>query len=79
MTDEIHAREKAEHPADQGKPLPHDRDEHPQAPVENAQHHENRKPIDRAHRDVESGIQDTERIGTPTDVPSSGQNDGGKR
>lgn len=55
-------------------PLPHDRDEKAEAPVENAQHRENRKPIDQAHRDVEAGIQDTERIGTPNDVPSSRRN-----
>ena len=53
-----------------------DRDEKAEAPVENAQHRENRKPIDQAHRDVEAGIQDTERIGTPNDVPSSRRNGG---
>ena len=58
------------------KPLPHDRDEKAQPPVENAQHRENRKPIDQARRDVEAGIQDTERIGTPNDVPSSDDNRG---
>ncbi len=59
-------------------PLPHDRDESAAPPVENAQHRTNRAPIRQAHEDVESGVQDTERIGTPSDVPSSGQN-GGKR
>jgi|GEM_PF-2280493 len=62
--------------AAQPTPLPHDRDEKAEAPVENAQHRENRKPIDQAHRDVEAGIQDTERIGTPNDVPSSRRNGG---
>ena len=54
--------------------LPHDRDEKPQATPENAQHDHNRRPIRQAHRDVESGIQDTERIGTPNDVPGSNEN-----
>ena len=55
-------------------PLPHDRDESASPPVENAQHRANRAPIRQAHDDVESGVQDTERIGTPGDVPSSRQN-----
>ena len=62
--------------ADDEKSLPHDRDEKRTIPpIENAQHVENREPIDQAHDDVESGIQDTERIGVPSNVPSSGQND----
>ena len=63
-------------PSQRDRPLPHDRDEKPQPLVENAQHRENRKPIDQARKDVEAGIQDTERIGTPNDVPSSGDNRG---
>ena len=58
----------------QDKLLPHDRDEKAQPPVENAQHRENRKIMEQARRDVESGLQDTERIGTPNDVPSSDSN-----
>ena len=77
MNDDKNARRAAaESTAHRDKPLPHDRDEKAQPPVENAQHRENRKPIDQARRDVESGIQDTERIGTPNDVPSSGDNRG---
>ena len=56
--------------------LPHDRDEKATPPVENEQHRANRAQIDQAHRDVESGMEDTERIGTPNDVPSSRRNDG---
>ena len=49
--------------------LPHARDESPEPPHEDGQHHENRKPMEQAHRDVKAGILDTERIGTPNDVP----------
>ena len=77
MTNDTSTRDTPVDPAShEDKPLPHDRDETPQAPVENAQHRENRKPIDQARRDVEAGIQDTERIGTPNDLPSSGDNRG---
>ncbi len=54
--------------------LPHDRDEKAQAAPENAQHDDNRRPMRQAHDDVESGITDTERIGTPNDVPGSSAN-----
>ena len=54
--------------------LPSDRDETPTPPKEDAQHAANREPIRQAHEDVESGIEDTERIGTPNDVPSSRRN-----
>jgi hypothetical protein len=57
-------------------PLPHERDERSVPPKEDAQHRHNRQPIAQAHRDVEAGLQDTERIGTPTDVPSSADNRG---
>ena len=76
MTDRPHAHAHGTTAADDEKSLPHDRDEKPEIPVENAQHGENRKSIDQAHDDVESGIQDTERIGIPSDVPSSGKNEG---
>lgn len=58
----------------QRAPLPHDLDEHAAAPREDDQHRHNRKPIEQALRDVESGLKDTERIGTPNDVPSSRRN-----
>jgi hypothetical protein len=56
--------------------LPHDRDESSTPPKEDAQHRHNREPIAQAHRDVEAGVKDTERIGTPNDVPSSRKNAG---
>jgi hypothetical protein len=56
--------------------LPHDRDESSAPVEEDGQHDHNRKPIAQAHHDVESGVKDTERIGTPNDVPSSGDNRG---
>ena len=61
----------------QDAPLPHDRDERSGPVKEDGQHRHNREPIEQARRDVESGIQDTERIGTPNDVPASGHDDGG--
>ncbi len=66
-------------PADDGAPLPHDRDENPAPPRDDGQTHANRAPIRQAHVDVESGLQDTERIGTPSDVPSSTDNRRGKK
>ncbi len=55
--------------------LPRDRDES-SAPVEDdAQRAQNRAPMRQALKDVESGQQDTERKGTPSDVPSSKRND----
>ncbi len=62
--------------SDDGTALPADRDEHPHAPKEDGQHRANRDVIGQARRDVESGIQDTERIGTPSDVPPSDRNGG---
>ena len=76
MKNDTTAPAGTDHATARYRPLPHDRDEKAEAPVENAQHRENRKPIDQAHRDVEAGIQDTERIGTPNDVPSSRRNGG---
>ena len=58
-------------PAAGAGPLPYERDEQAVAPKQDGQHRHNRKPIAQAHQDVESGIKDTERIGTPNDVPSS--------
>ena len=69
---------KARPVADAAAELPHDRDESPQPPHEDAQHRKNREPIAQARRDVESGIVDTERIGTPNDVPVQGEG-GAKR
>lgn len=64
-------------PADPGTANPHDRDESAGPVEENAQHRDNRKPIAQAHRDVEGGIEDTERIGIPSDVPKAADNAGG--
>jgi len=60
--------------ATQDAHLPHDRDESARPAAENPQHDHNRKSIRQAHADVESGIEDTERIGTPNDVPGSKEN-----
>ena len=65
-------------PSDLDAPLPHDRDERSAPIEENAQHRQNRETIEQAHADVESGVQDTERIGTPSNVPSSDDNRGSK-
>ncbi len=65
-------------PAGDKAQLPHDRDEQPSAVVENAQHRHNRRSMQQAHRDTESPVHDTERIGTPNDVPSSADNESGK-
>ncbi|MGI9027199.1 MAG: hypothetical protein ACR2GP_16815 [Burkholderiaceae bacterium] len=51
--------------------LPHDRDEAAERVHRDGLHKTNREPIEQARRDVESGIVDTERIGTPSDVPTS--------
>lgn len=65
-------------PDDRNAHLPSERDEKagesPGSEAGNPQRDHNRKPIEQAHRDVESGVQDTERIGTPNDVPSSREN-----
>ncbi len=55
--------------------LPNERDEHPSAPKENEQHRQNRGVTEQGRRDVEAGVQDTERIGVPTALPSG---EGGK-
>jgi hypothetical protein len=60
--------------SDADAPLPHDRDESSHPVKEDGQHRHNREPIEQARRDVESGIKDTERIGTPNDVPTSRHN-----
>ena len=78
MTDHS-ANEPGERDASTGSAaLPSDRDERPTPPKEDAQHRHNRRSMEQAHRDTESDIQDTERIGTPNDVPSSDQNAGTK-
>ena len=70
-------------PADNGRSeqasLPHDRDEKAAPTREDGQTHANRAPVRQAHADVEAGVQDTERIGTRNDVPSSSDNGEGKR
>ena len=54
--------------------LPHERDQQAPEGAAHTPHAENRKTMDRAHRDTESNITDTERIGTPSDVPSADDN-----
>lgn len=56
--------------AGDGAAIPSDRDERPSAPTENDQHRQNRGVTEQGRRDVEAGIQDTERIGVPTALPS---------
>lgn len=81
-TNDAHRRQPADGPtpSDDGAALPADRDARPDdAASPDPQHHANRAPIRQAHRDVESGIKDTERIGTPNDVPTSGNGPDAKR
>ncbi len=54
--------------------LPNDRDERPSAPTENDQHRQNRELIEQGRKDLESGIEDTDRIGIPSVVPTSKDN-----
>ena len=75
------SRDTSAHTEPMGRPtgdgpasLPHDRDEKPVEPKDDAQHRANRAPVEQARRDVESGVQDTERIGVPSDVPASDEN-----
>ncbi len=63
-------------PTNTDAPLPHDRDEGKEKQHGGRQREGNRRPIAQAHDDVERGVQDTERIGVPNDVPSSGTNGG---
>ena len=51
--------------------LPHDHDESARPEAETAQRDANRAVVRQAHEDVERGLVDTERVGTPNDVPSS--------
>jgi len=55
--------------------LPHDRDEKAAPERHDRQHDANRGIIRQAKRDVDAGIVDTERIGTPNDVPSQTKGD----
>lgn len=77
-TTEPAAAPPAAAPSDRDAHLPSDRDEkagdEAGTQAGNPQHDHNRKAILQAHEDVESGVQDTERIGTPNDVPSSTAN-----
>ena len=59
-----------EYASNAGAKLPHDRDEAAEHVHEDGLHAKNREPIAQARRDVESGILDTERIGTPSDLPT---------
>lgn len=56
---------------DPGTAMPHDRDESAKPEADTPQRDENRTIIRQAHEDVERGLVDTERIGTPNDVPAS--------
>ena len=64
-------------PSDDNAKLPHDRDESSKggtADAPNPQHDQNRAVGRQALKDVESPMQDTDRHGTPNDVPSSTDN-----
>ena len=54
--------------------LPHERDQQAPEGAAATPHPGNRNTMERAHRDAESKITDTERIGTPNDVPSADDN-----
>jgi len=56
---------------DRGTGLPHDRDETARPEADTAQRDQNRTIVRQAKEDVERGVLDTERIGTPNDVPAS--------
>jgi hypothetical protein len=56
---------------DRGTKLPHDRDEAAKPEADTAQRDHNRTIVRQAHEDVERGLVDTERVGTPNDVPAS--------
>ncbi len=71
-TDTQHSDDAREQvPTNTGAGLPHERDEKSGSDDATGSGDHPRAPIKQAHDDVESGIQDTERIGTPNDVPSS--------
>lgn len=61
-------------PTDDSTKLPHDRDETAKPGSGGPQHDANRAVGEQARSDVESPTQDTERIGIPSDVPSSKEN-----
>ncbi len=61
---------KCEPPHDPGTDLPHHRDESAAPEREDGHHAANRRIVRQAKDDVEAGIQDTERIGQPNDVPA---------
>ena len=61
----------AETARDPGARLPHDHDESARPEAQTPQRDENRAIVRQAHEDVERGLVDTERIGTPSDVPSA--------
>lgn len=60
-------------PSDDNVKLPHDRDEAARGGTADAQR-QNRGVGKQALQDVESGQQDTDRHGTPNDIPSSDDN-----
>jgi hypothetical protein len=67
--DEPDGIERGRGPSDRMR-LPHERDETPQPAVdESVAPHGPTEVIEQAARDVERGLVDTERRGTPSDVP----------
>ncbi len=61
-------------PSDTNAHLPHERDEKSGSGDATAEADHRRDSMGQAHADVEAGIQDTERRGIPSDVPSSKDN-----
>lgn len=57
---------------DRGTDMPHDRDEKACVETPDHAHRTNREKVRQAHADVERGVKDTERIGTPNDLPPGG-------
>lgn len=61
-------------PSDPEAHLPHERDENAGTGDATAEQGRQRASMKQAHEDVESGIEDTERRGIPSNVPSSQDN-----
>lgn len=65
----------ARHEREQGQWLPHERDEAPDPPESTAGGSNPigpRQVIEQAERDIRRGLRDTDRRGTPSDVPGPG-------
>lgn len=72
MDDQTQQRGPDEANHDRETDLPHARDEKPCVETPDHAHRTNREKVRQAHDDVERGVKDTERIGTPNDLPPGG-------